>query len=470
MTLNWLNRTVFPLVLILSCASAFAQEYRQVETRKNATVKEWTVYPTRTLDRLKKFKLRKTDPATDQYGGWKSVSYEATGFFRTQKVGNRWWMVDPEGHPYIFKGVAVFSVGHSERQKEALKTLYGTREAWAAAEMDHLRELGFNGLGAWSAVDAVRKCDRPMPYTVIVSPMGRYHGHHLRRYGGKYLQHGWQNYRFDLAMVFDPEFDRFVEQEMAKVAAYKDDPWLVGYFTDNEIPWVNDALDRHLTLLAHDEPGYLAVRRWFDERKGKGARVEDITQEDREAFNAFYLDTYLSKVTQALRKYDTNHLYLGCRFNQWREELHNRAMFEVAGRYMDVISVNHYQRWTPDMEEITNFGKWSGKPFLVTEFYTKGEDSELPNTTGAGWNVHTQAERGWFYQNFCLQLLESGCCVGWHWFKYMDNDPEDPSTDYSNRDSNKGMVKWNFEPYPALLERMKQLNERTYRLIQFFDE
>ena len=28
--------------------------------------------------------------------------------------------------------------------------------------------------------------------------------------------------------------------------------------------------------------------------------------------------------------------------------------------------------------------------------------------------------------------------------------PEDLTTDYSNRDSNKGMVKWNFEPYPAL--------------------
>ena len=144
-------------------------------------------------------------------------------------------------------------------------------------------------------------------------------------------------------------------------------------------------------------------------------------------------------------------------------------MFEVAGRYMDVISVNHYQRWTPDMEEITNFGKWSGKPFMVTEFYTKGEDSDLPNTTGAGWNVHTQEERGLFYQNFCLQLLESKCCVGWHWFKYMDNDPEDLTTDESNRDSNKGMVKWNFEPYPALLAKMKQLNDRTFRLIQYFD-
>ena len=474
MTSNLLNRTALcaaALLLALApCIGAGAQEYRQVETRKNAKVTEWKSYPTRTLDRLKGFKTRKTDPATDQYGGWKDVTYEATGFFRTQKVGDRWWMVDPEGHPYIFKGVAVFSVGHSDRQAKALEDKFSTRENWAASEMDMLRSLGFNGLGAWSSVEAVRKCERPMPYTVIVNPMGRYKAKHIRRFGGSYLQHGWQNYRFDLAMVFDPGFDEFVESELAKVEAYRDDPWLVGYFTDNEIPWVNDALDRHLTLLAHDEPAYLAVRAWYEARKGKDARPEDITQDDRDAFMAFYLETYLEKVTSALRKYDTNHLYLGCRFNQWREELHNKAMFEVAGRYMDVISVNHYQRWTPDMEEITNFGLWSGKPFIVTEFYTKGEDSDLPNTAGAGWNVHTQEDRGWFYQNFCLQLLESKCCVGWHWFKYMDNDPEDLTTDYSNRDSNKGMVKWNFEPYPELLERMKQLNDRTYRLIKYFDE
>ena len=201
-------------VILLSLAvtlTAGAQELRQIETRKNATVKEWTVYPTRTLDRLKGFKTRKADPATDRYGGWMSATYEATGFFRTQKIGDRWWMIDPEGHPYIFKGVAVFSVGHSDRQKRALEEKYGSLGQWADVEMDHLRSLGFNGLGAWSAVEAVRKSDKPMPYTVIVSPMGRYHGAHLRKFGGKYLQHGWQNYRFDLAMVFDPEFDRFVQ-------------------------------------------------------------------------------------------------------------------------------------------------------------------------------------------------------------------------------------------------------------------
>ena len=447
-----------------------AQQTGRIETRKNTRTPEWTAYDTQTLSALPGFKLRKTDPATDKYGGWTCETYDATGFFHTRKVGDRWWIIDPEGHPYIFKGVACLAIGHSDRQKAALEERFGGFPAWAAHECGFLRENGFNGLGAWSAVDVVRECEKPLPYTVIVSPMGRYHGAHLKKYGGKYLFHSWQNYRFDLAMVFDPEFDAYVESEISKVARYKDDPWLVGYFTDNEIPWVNDALDRHLTLLAHDEPAYLAVRKWFDGRKGKGATVSDITPEDRLAFSAFYLETYLSKVTAALRKYDPNHMYLGCRFNQWRDELRNPAVFETAGKYMDIISVNHYQRWTPDMEEITNFGKWSGKPFLVTEFYTKGEDSGLPNSSGAGWNVHTQKERGLFYQNFTLALLKSKCCVGWHWFKYMDNDPEDLRTDPSNRDSNKGLVKWNFERYDEALAPMKQLNDRCYRIILWMDQ
>ena len=51
----------------------------------------------------------------------------------------------------------------------------------------------------------------------------------------------------------------------------------------------------------------------------------------------------------------------------------------------------------------------------------------------------------------------------------MDNDPEDTHTDPSNRDSNKGLVKWDFEPYDVPLGLMKQLNDRTYRLIEYLD-
>ena len=96
---------------------------------------------------------------------------------------------------------------------------------------------------------------------------------------------------------------------------------------------------------------------------------------------------------------------------------------------------------------------------IITEWYAKGDDSGMENLTGAGWTVATQQERGWFYQNFTLALLESQVCVGWHWFKYMDNDPRDRKTDPSNRNSNKGIVTAAYEPWQPLLDAMKQLND-----------
>ena len=443
--------------------------YRQVQARENARKTEWKSYEAKTVDRLAGFNPRKADPRQDEFGGWMVNRQQATGFFRTQKIGDRWWLIDPEGYPYLAKGIAVFSMGGSDRQRKALAEKFSTPEAWAESQQAMLRSYGFNSLGAWSAVDVVRRSEHPMPYTVIVSPMGAYRSEHRKRFGGKYRQAGWQGYRFDLAMVFDPGFDAVIDGVVSQVAKYRDDKYLVGYFTDNEIPWVNDALDRHLTLLAHDEDAYLTVRKWFEERKGKDARVDQITDEDRRAFQAFYFETYMRKVTAALRKYDPNHLYLGCRFNQHREEMASPEIFAVAGKYMDVISINHYRLWEPKAEWMANWEKWSGKPFLITEFYTKGEDSGLPNNTGAGWNVPTQADRGWFYQNFVMELLRSGNCVGWHWFTYMDNDPQNLKTDPSNRDSNKGVVAWDFSPYVVLLDEMKQLNDCTYRLTQYFD-
>ena len=112
----------------------------------------------------------------------------------------------------------------------------------------------------------------------------------------------------------------------------------------------------------------------------------------------------------------------------------------------------------------------SGRPILITEWYVKGADSGLPNNSGAGWIVKSQQDRGRFYQHFTLGLLESKVCVGWHWFKYIDNDPSEPNTEPSNRDSNKGIVTSRYEPYPALLDAMKPLNDRVYSLTDYFDQ
>jgi hypothetical protein len=441
-----------------------------VEARKNAEDPEWKEYTANTIETLPKFNHKKTDPPINQFGAWKKDKRNATGFFRTEKIDGRWWIIDPEGYPFIHKGVVAVTMGTSDKQKSGLTEKYGTPEKWIDSESESLKRYGFNGAGAWSDADLLRDVKEPLVYTVIVNPMSKFKHAQRARYGGKFLISGWQGYRFDLVMVFDPEFDKYIEEEISKIAKYKNDKFLLGYFTDNELPWKNDALDRHLFYLAKDEPGYLAAKKWFEERKGKDATLNDITPADRLAFSAFYFETYIKKVSTAIKKYDPNHLYLGCRFNQEEEELKNPAIFEVAGKYIDIISINHYRKWEPNQEILANWEKWSGKPFMITEWYTKGEDSGLPNKTGAGWNVKTQKDRGIFYQNFTVELLKSKVCVGWHWFKYQDNDPEDLTTDISNRDSNKGIVDSNYNHYNPLLAEMEKLNKRTYNLIQYFDK
>src|ERR1035437_2138872 len=108
---------------------------------------------------------------------------------------------------------------------------------------------------------------------------------------------------------------------------------------------------------------------------------------------------------------------------------------------------------------------------MMTEFYTKGSDADprLTNAHGAGWIVPTQADRGKFYQNFCLDLLRSRVCVGWHWLKYQDNDPDDLTADLSNRDANKGIVDNSYHPYLPLTGLMKELNDQVYNLADLYE-
>jgi len=441
-----------------------------VEARKNAKDSIWKSYDAQTVDRIPGFKKSK-EPKINEYGSWLQDKKGSTGFFRTELINKRWWIIDPDGYPYYFKGVAVFTPGGSDNQIKSLKAKFGNDSVWAEKESRRLESYGFNGSGAWSDIDVIRKMEKPMPYTIIVNPMSMYRAEHLKRFGGKYKFNDWQGYRFDLVMVFDPEFEKYIAQSITGLSKFKEDKFLIGYFTDNELPWKNDALDRHLNFLAKDEPGYLAAKKWLDQRKGKNASVSDITQEDRMAFTGFYFETYMQKVTSALRKADPNHLYLGCRFDQDKEqELTNPEIFRVAGKYMDIISINHYRKWQPIQEQLNDWATWSGKPFLITEWYAKGEDSGLPNNTGAGWNVHTQLDRGYFYQNFTIELLRSKSCVGWNWFKYQDNDPLNLNTDISNRDSNKGLVDSDYSLYEPLLLKAKELNDNVWNLIRYFDK
>ena len=430
-----------------------------VSAAKSKPTNPWESNPTRLVSSLPDYHST-TDGALSTYGGIKFQKLSPTGFFRSEKTGPRWWLVDPDGYRFIHVGVV--AVAHPSGVKN-LAEQFDSPEKWAEATTNLLHDQGFNGCGAWSDTDLLRTSKHPVTYTKIWNFMSAYG----TKRGGIYQQAGHMGYPKDCIFVFDPEFAAFCDDYAKKLSKTKDDPWLLGHFSDNELPFYVKTLDNFLKLPPQDA-GRKAVDQWLVERRAKHPNEEGITDPMRDEFLGFVADRYLQITTAAIRKYDPNHLCLGPRFVF--QALQSKSLFEAAGKYLDVIAINYYHAWSPDPERTSEWVKWSGKPFLVTEWYAKAMDSGFANTSGAGWVVKTQEDRGSFYQNFTLGLLETGGCVGWHWFKYRDNDPNDKKAEPSNTDSNKGLVKLSLEPYAPLLKAMDELNKQVYSLAGYFDQ
>ena len=118
------------------------------------------------------------------------------------------------------------------------------------------------------------------------------------------------------------------------------DRYLVGHFSDNELPNPADSLDRFLNLDASTEslrPSRDAAAAWLQGRKGKSANASDITAEDREVFREYVYDRYLEVTNTAIRRYDPNHLCLGPRL--WGKSIHDAGVLRACGRHLDVIAV-----------------------------------------------------------------------------------------------------------------------------------
>ncbi|RZK59474.1 MAG: agarase [Pedobacter sp.] len=461
-------------LFVLFAHQALAQDSldfnQKVEIRKvlnnsseKASFTPYKFVKTRTLSSLSQFKSKKI--RTDKYGGRMDRKEKATGFYYTKKIGDRWWVIDPQGHLFIHNALNAVSIGSSDRNKAAFSKLYGDENNWMVKTQGFLINNGFNGTGAWSNAKAIQNSPlqktKPLAYTTNLDFMSAYGD----KRGGTYIVPGHKGYPNNVIFVFDPAFEEFCDQAAKKLVANKTDENLFGYFSDNEMPLGIKNLDGYLTLKDQQDPGYLAAKKFIDDR---GVAADKITDIDRREFLSIVAERYFSIVSKAIKKYDPNHMYLGCRFHGQQGNI--AELWKAAGNYIDAISMNYYNAWTPDQQLMANWANWSGKPFIITEWYVKADDSQLGNTAGAGWVVKTQQDRGLFYQNFTLGLIESKNCVGWHWFKYMDNDPLQKGAEPSNTNANKGIVNNDYRVYEPLVQKMNELNYQMYQLVDFFDK
>jgi hypothetical protein len=428
------------------------------------TYTEYQPFKTRSVGLLAGYQPPRQSYQLSKYGGHKEFKEEATGFYHVKKIGDRWWGIDPLGFRYLNVALNSINTKGSTGTQKALKEKYGTKQNWIRETVKLLHEHGFNCAGSWSDHEAIIEANRssefPMAYTVNWNFMSSYG----KQRGGTSQQPGHTGYPNNAIFVFDPGFETFCDEHAKQLLMYKDDPNLFGHFSDNEMPFKFKALDNYLALPDKDY-GRLAAEEWL---KKQGITKEQITDEHREIFLAVVAEKYFSIVSKAIKKYDPNHMYIGARF--YSSEKHRKKFMQTAGKYLDIISNNYYNHWTPDSRHMQEWTEWTGRPFIITEYYTKGEDSGMGNTSGAGWIVRTQEDRGLFYQNYNLALLESKNCVGWHYFKYQDNDPTAKGVDPSNVDANKGIVSNRYIPWSPLLEKMKELNTQVYSLVEYFDK
>jgi hypothetical protein len=372
----------------------------------------------------------------DTYGGWLRLKGHKTGFFHTEQVGGRWWLVTPEGNVFFAKGVGGLDYGRdSQASPEQLKTLASQLRAW-----------GFNSVQSRAALVP------GMPYTLILN-----------------LAASTQNDLWLLGIVpdyFSPGFREAVERRASELCPrLATDPWLVGYFTDNEVRWFPDIRSKDTVLETflkkpHESSGYQRAMAFL---KARNHTPDSVTWEDKADFLEVAAAEYGRICRDAIHRHDPNHLILGSRFNERAPIPLSRAL----GPYFDIISFNTYEHRAP-LYKLRELSRVTGKPAMVTEFSFKAMDSGLPNTIGAGEPVATQQDRADLFVEYVEDLARLPTCVGYSWFKYRDQRKEGDGTSspggWGGENSNYGLVKQDGAPWTLLTRKMTEVNSRIEAL------
>ena len=347
-------------------------------------------------------------------------------------------------------------------------------EQWAGQAQARLKAWGFNSIGNWS--DAELRDPQRMPYTLPLL------------IGGDYATvstgHDWWGAMPD---PFDPRFAMAAERNIAIAArGRRDDPWLLGYFADNELAWAapgDQPRERYAlaygTLRATtDLPAKRAFLKQLRDRyrnqqglaKAWGIELaawellEDpgfeaplpsaefpAVEEDFQRFLRLFADTYFKTIAEALAWHAPHHLLLGGRFAVSTPEA-----LAACAQYCDVLSFNFYTRAPQQGYDFAAL-RALDKPVLVSEFSFGSRDR------GPFWpgllEVPSEEARGAAYAHFLERALQEPSLVGVHWFQYLDQPVTGRLLDGEN--GHLGLVGITDLPYAGFVEAVRRANLRV---------
>lgn len=430
-----------------------------------------------------------------RFGGWKAMRFAATGFFRTQHDGKRWWLVDPEGYAFLSTGVDCIgyrsggpvtgiedlfewlpaetdtnfaeAIGESRNMKNMdfyvanLIRVYGKdwKAKWNEVTAGLMRKFRFNTVGNWSDIEFAK--NNKIAY---VLPLRGFPETKVLLYR-------------DFPDVFSAEYRRNSEEFASQLSEYKDDPYLVGYFLRNEPNWAfgyhNLAYEMFGTGAQSETKNefvkWLAKRynndinslndAWnlemnsFEDLKTMTFKdyPSKVSDKDFYEFSTIMVKMYVDIPCDEVDEIDKNHLNLGMRYAWLSSDL-----LYKAGERFDVFSINGYGIDPPPTEEIARI---SGKPVMIGEFHHGAVDRALPATGIIG--VLSQNDRAMAYRNYIEQGFARPELIGMHYFQWIDQ-PFYGRFDGENY--NIGVVTGSNVPYEELSSAMTLTNERIYEV------
>lgn len=521
---------------------AYGQSTRSTWPEKVTSAEQLKASAGREQQQIKGWLAEREKQPLDTYGGVTAgTPFEATGFFRTEKREGRWYLVTPLGHPFYSLGVnAVAADGGRTyvagregmfkalpQQGEPLSAFYGQGNnddgnassqgrafkkgqwfdfyaanlertygapcqgadpqapaqpancppakldsaRWQRHTLDRLQAWGFNTLGNWS--DAALGEHQRVPYTLPLSIVGDYAS----------ISTGmdWWGRMPD---PFDPRFAMATERAVAIAARdHRDDPWLIGYFADNELAWAAPGDDpkaryglAYGTLrLTTDVP---AKRAFLKQLRDKYRNQEGLSkawgielsawelmedpgfeaplpspehpeiERDYQYFQQVFAQTYFKTLSDSLKWHAPNHLLLGGRFAVSTPEA-----VKACAEFCDVLSFNFYTLKPQDGYDFARLAVLD-KPVLVSEFQFGSRDR------GPFWpgpvEVAREEDRGPAYGNFLKAALAQPTIVGAHWFQYLDQPASGRLLDAEN--GHLGLVAITDIAYPGFVQAVRKSN------------
>lgn len=460
----------------------------------------------------------------DRYGGVIAAgALKATGWFRAEHRPSGWTLVTPDGHPFFSLGVNAVTreggrsyiegrewmyeglpadsgawapfYGHGDnRQPEAgsaagigynqgrwfdiyaanLHRIDGDdwKDAWASRATSRLRQWGFNTVGNWSDDSVTGR--HQLAYTRSINISGVFGN----------VSSGY-DYWGRMPDPFDPRFAAAAETAVAKATQdVRDDPWLLGYFADNELAWAGQGPDGRWGLAQgtlRGEPRSIAKQRFIAALKARYGDIGKLAQawgmslsswdalnaagfqmpapaeahpaiaEDASAWLRAYADEYFRVVTEALHRHDPHHLFLGGRF-----AVNTPEAVASCAKYCDVVSFNSYTDVPQHGVDIPAVAKL-GKPVLITEFHF-GSDDRGPFGKGVVpvWN---EQQRGDAYARYISAAAKDPNVVGAHWFQYADQPVTGRLLDGEN--AHIGLVGITDIPFRSFTDAVRAANERA---------